>query len=54
MLSDAQILARFDAWFNRDGHWVYSTRERAIAAWLKRGIDWLPEPTPGLRAALAS
>lgn len=52
-LTDAEILARFDGWFRRDGHWLYPTRERALAAWLGRGLSDLPDPTPSLRAALA-
>lgn len=51
-LADAEVLARFDAWFKREGHWVFSTRERALDHWLRRGMNELPEPTPALREQL--
>lgn len=36
----------FDRWWQRDGHWVYSSREEAVDMWKKRGIHSLP-PYPG-------
>lgn len=54
MLTDTEILARFERWFATAGHWAYSSRAHAVRTWLARGIDGLPAPSAQLRAALAA
>ena len=46
MPTASEALAAFDRWYHKDGHWVYSTRERALAAWRSPGIDGLPDMPP--------
>jgi len=33
----------FDQWYKSSGHWVYSSREKALKVWQTRGIENLPE-----------
>lgn len=41
--TEAEALDVFDRWYKRDGHWIYSSREKALHTWKTRGIDGLPE-----------
>lgn len=46
--TEAELLAAFDRWWRREGHWAYASRERAMEVWLERGLeggvpDW-PRP----------
>jgi hypothetical protein len=34
----------FEQWYQWNGHWLYPTREQALAVWLTRGIENLPDP----------
>ncbi len=43
-----KIWAIFDYWYNKNGHWMFSDKQKAIDAWVKWGIDGLPD-YPGVR-----
>ncbi len=36
-------MKRFDEWFSSTGHWIYASRAEALATWMERGIEGLPE-----------
>jgi hypothetical protein len=35
-------MQRFEKWFQRQGHWIYVSREQAVETWKMRGIEGLP------------
>ena len=44
----------FAHWFSSTGHWVYEYRAEALRVWRERGINNLPDYTPGAGALLES